>query len=118
MTPVATERGLDGRELRRAVARIQAGVLALTCGILGGLGLFLMTVWLVIKGGPEVGPHLGLLGQYLVGYSVTWVGSVIGLAYGLVVGGVAGWSVATLYNTIAQFRSGLKRDAVANHETR
>lgn len=94
----------DEHQLSRTVARIQAGVLGLTCGILGGLGLFVVTAWLLIKGGPEVGPHLELLGQYLIGYSVTWAGSLIGLLYGLVIGGFLGWSVGALYNTIAQLR--------------
>ena len=48
-------------EVSRAVARIQAGVLAVVCALLGGAGLFLMTIWLVIKGGPNVGQHLQLL---------------------------------------------------------
>jgi hypothetical protein len=30
-----------------------------------------MTIWLVIKGGPNMGQHLQLLGQYFVGYSVS-----------------------------------------------
>lgn len=94
----------DDRELSRMVVAIQAGVLALVCAVVGGLGLFLMTVWLVIKGGPRVGPHLSLLGQYLIGYSVTWTGSVVGLLYGALIGGIVGWAIARIYNGVARLR--------------
>jgi hypothetical protein len=67
-----------------------------------GLGLFVATNWLIIKGGEVVGPHLALLGQFLPGYEVTFLGSVIGLAYGLVVGFVLGYGVSALYNHLAR----------------
>jgi hypothetical protein len=91
-------------QLSHLVVSIQAGVLAFVFAVIGGLGLFLVTVWLLIKGGPHVGAHLGLLGQYLIGYSVTWKGSLIGLIYGAVIGGVLGWSIGKLYNLIARAR--------------
>ncbi len=94
----------DDRELSRRVVAIQAGVLALVCGVVGGLGLFLMTLWLVIKGGPRVGHHLSLLGQYLIGYSVTWTGSFVGLFYGALIGGIVGWLIARIYNGVVGFR--------------
>jgi glycosyltransferase involved in cell wall biosynthesis len=67
----------------------------------GAISLFLMTVWLLLKGGPQAGPHLQLLGQYFIGYSVTWTGSIVGLFYGAVTGGVLGWLVAWIYNWVA-----------------
>ncbi len=100
---MSTERD-ETREVIRAVARIHAGVLALVCGTIAGVGLFIMTAWLLIKGGPEVGPHLGLLGQYFYGYSVTWKGSLVGLLYGAVVGGVVGGVIGAVYNGIVALR--------------
>jgi len=94
----------DRIEVSRAVARIHAGVMALVCAILGGGGLFLMTVWLLIKGGPRVGMHLNLLGQYFYGYSVTWFGSFVGLAWGVIVGGAIGWTIGEVYNLVVWFR--------------
>ena len=38
---------------------------------MGGAALFLMTVWLLLKGGPHVGVHLCSLGHYLAGYTVS-----------------------------------------------
>jgi chromate transport protein ChrA len=52
-------------------------------------------VW---KGGPVVGPTLGLLAQFLPGYSVTAAGSLIGLAYAALGGFVAGWGFAVIRN--------------------
>lgn len=91
-------------EVTRAVARIHAGVLALVCGVLGGAGLFAMTAWLVIKGGPNVGAHLQLLSQYFYGYSVTWTGSIIGFLYGAVTGAFVGWLIGIVYNVVAGLR--------------
>ena len=55
----------DVAELSRMVARVQAGVLALVLAIVSGVGLFIMTAFLLIKGGANVGYHLRLLGQQL-----------------------------------------------------
>src|SRR5678816_4808080 len=90
--------------ISREVVRIQAGVLALVCSILCGLGLFVMTVWLLIKDGAGAGPHLQLLGHYFVGYSVTWPGALIGLIYGLLTGGIIGWVVGKIYNLVVGLR--------------
>jgi len=54
----------------------------------------------VLMGGPVVGPTLGLLGQYFPGYSVTVLGSVIGLFYGSISGFAVGWLFAALRNAI------------------
>ncbi len=93
------------QEISRRVARIHANILALIFAIICGLGLFIMTVWLLIKGGALVGPHLELLGQYFIGYSVTWAGSVIGLLYGAVFGGICGWLIGMIYNLIVAVRN-------------
>jgi hypothetical protein len=99
-----TKKSNQSPELSQAVGRIQAGVLALVFGLIGGLGIFLMTVWLLIKGGENVGPHLQLLGQYFIGYSVSWTGSLIGLLYGALVGGLIGWAIGKIYNRMVTIR--------------
>jgi hypothetical protein len=90
--------------LSQAVAKIQAGVLAVVCGLIGGLGLFIMTVWLLLEGGQQVGTHLQLLSNYFIGYSVTWVGSFVGLFYGALTGGVLGWTIGFIYNKVVGIR--------------
>lgn len=91
-------------EVSRTIARIKADALALVCGLIGGVGLFTMTVWLVIKGGPSAGQHLQLLSNFFIGYSVTWAGAFIGLVYGAVTGGLIGWAVGRVYNSVVNTR--------------
>jgi hypothetical protein len=98
---------LSSREvetLKRAFDRVSAHGWGLALGLLAGLGLFLATVVLVARGGPNPGPHLALLGQYLPGYRVTWPGAVLGLAYGIAAGYAAGFSVGVVYNWIVARR--------------
>lgn len=88
--------------IQASVARLRAGILALVVAMMTGTGLLVATAWLLIKGGPNVGATLGLLGNYLPGYAVTWPGAVVGLLYGAAIGGVAGWSLARIYNRLAR----------------
>lgn len=88
----------------RTIARLRAAIVALVAGMVGGFGLGLATLWLVVKGGPTVGPTLGLLRVYFPGYSVTWSGSLVGFFYGALTGALLGWCVATLYNVLARQR--------------
>jgi hypothetical protein len=95
----------EEQKLLRMILNINAQVLGLTLGILLGLGLFVATLVLVIKGGPEVGPHLGLLNQFFIGYSVTYLGSLTGGLYGFAVGYVGGWIIGAIYNGVVYLRS-------------
>jgi len=87
-------------ELARVFMRVDGGALGLATGVVGGVGLFVATLVLVLKGGTVIGPTLGLLSQYFPGYSVTALGSLVGLFYGFVSGFLAGWLFATLRNAI------------------
>ncbi|MEO6709919.1 MAG: hypothetical protein ABI054_00970, partial [Planctomycetota bacterium] len=69
-----------------------------TLGALLALGLFLMTNVLSLRGGDDVGPLLGKLHIYFPGYSVDFIGSLIGCAYMLVLGWIVGQGVAFVYN--------------------
>jgi len=70
----------------------------LSLGAVTGLVVFLATAVLVLKGGDVVGPRLGLLSQYFPGYTVTTLGSLVGLLYGFISGFVGGWGFAFLRN--------------------
>lgn len=89
----------------RTIARLRAGIVAVVSAMVVGFGLFAATLWLVIKGGPNVGQNLALLRAYYPGFSVTWGGSIVGFAYGALTGAVLGWSVASLYNLLVRWRS-------------
>jgi hypothetical protein len=84
--------------------RLNAVVHGISTGAIAGLGLFLATNWLILKGGGVVGPHLALLGQFFIGYEVTFVGSLVGFAYGFGSGFVAGYFVCSMYNWLAVYR--------------
>jgi hypothetical protein len=90
----------EDKALVGALLRFNGNILGLVFGTLGALVVFLATNWLLIKGGDRVGPHLSLLGQFFVGYSVTFIGSLIGAAYAFVFGYVAGLVVAYVYNGV------------------
>ena len=92
-------------KLFSGVLLLNAKVVGLTLGVIFGLGIFVATNWLVIKGGDRVGPHLILLSQYFIGYKVTFVGSLIGAAYGFALGTICGAIIGWIYNRIAAFRS-------------
>lgn len=91
-------------DISRTISRIQARMLALACAVVFGVGLFVMTAWLLIKGGEDVGAHLQLLRYYFIGYSVSWPGSVIGFFYGALLGGIVGWTVGKIYNAVVNWR--------------
>lgn len=84
--------------------RLNATIQGIAAGTVMGLGLFVATNWLVLKGGPVVGPNLALLGQFLIGYRVTFLGSLIGLVYGFVLGFIIGYAVAFIYNKLVEIR--------------
>ncbi|MBI3769758.1 MAG: hypothetical protein HY271_14900 [Deltaproteobacteria bacterium] len=90
---------------RVRVLRLDALAQGITTGLVAGLGVFVATNWLVLKGGQVVGPNLALLAQFLFGYRVTFLGSVIGFAWAFVYGCAAGYFVSRVYNSIVGRRS-------------
>lgn len=90
----------------RAIARLRASVMAVVFAMLGGGVLFLATAVLVVNAteGMPVGPTLSLLNNYFPGYSVTWPGAFIGLVYGAIVGGAAGYLLSYVYNLVVETR--------------
>jgi hypothetical protein len=83
-----------------ALVKLDRVALGLALAAVSGLLVFVATLALVLKGGDIVGPNLGLLAQYFPGYGVTRFGSFVGLAYGTLVGFIAGWSFAVLRNAL------------------
>jgi hypothetical protein len=82
----------------RTPIRVSGRAWGIGLGLLCGLGLFIATVILVLKGGSVVGPHLALLGSYLPGYRVSFAGSLVGFGYGSLIGYCAGRLMAAVYN--------------------
>jgi hypothetical protein len=86
------------------VMRLNATINGIVVGLVVGSGMLVATLWLVIKGGEVVGPHLGLLDQFFIGYSVTFGGSLVGFVYGFLVGFAVGYFIAFTYNKLVDVR--------------
>ena len=97
--------------LGRAIARLQAGMLAIVFGLVSGTGLMVATLWLVIRGGSRVGQHLVLLNNYFPGYRVSWTGSVVGFFYAAAIGAIVGWLIGRLYNAVVALRTTADRSS-------
>lgn len=104
--PLSASAG-DARLLKRVI-RFNLLAIAITIGLMAGAILWLATAVLLLRGGENVGLHLGLLGVFLPGYEVTWAGAWIGLVWGFVAGAASG---AVLYWTYAKSL----RDGAAAH---
>lgn len=73
--------------------------LGMAIGVATGLTAFLVTAIMLLRNPPER-PDLRLLAEYFYGYTVSWQGAFIALAWGFVAGFVAGWFVAFSRNFI------------------
>ena len=88
--------------IRKTIARIHEKGWGIAFGSLFAVGLIVATNVLILRGGEVVGPHLGLLRWYFPGYSVTFVGSLIGAVYAFVLGYGLGRAIASIYNRLAE----------------
>ena len=79
--------------------KLNVRAFALTCALVWGLGLFFLTWWIIAFDGST--GEITLIGRLYRGYSVSPMGSVIGLVWAffdaLVGGGIFAW----LYNLLA-----------------
>ena len=87
--------------VQASLLRLNAQAWGISAGLLLGGGLFLATIFLVIRGGPNIGQHLGLLRVFFPGYSVTWPGAFIGFIYAFVLGYGLGRIIGSVYNRLA-----------------
>lgn len=72
---------------------------ALTCGIVWGIALFLLTWWIIAFDGAT--GEATLIGSIYRGYTISPQGSFIGLAWGFFDGLIGGAIFAWLYNLIS-----------------
>ena len=100
MTTVRDELSGDEQELAKTLLRLNARAWGIAAGLLLGGALFLATNFLLIKGGPNVGQHLRLLHVFFPGYTVSFVGSLIGFVYAFVVGYALGRLIGAIYNRL------------------
>ena len=79
--------------------KLNKNAFALALGIVWGLVVFLVTNISLLRGGH--GGTLGGLSQIYVGYSFSFLGSIIGLVWGFVTMSIAAWVAAWLYNRLS-----------------
>ncbi len=88
---------------QQTFSRMDKLAFAIATGAVSGLLLFMVTLFLVLKGGETVGPNLQLLSSYFLGFTVTINGALIGFAYSFGCGFLLGWVFATLRNLSVAF---------------
>src|SRR5439155_8004116 len=64
--------------IEAAFAKLDPLALGVAVGVVSGLGIFIATAILLVRGGPVVGPMLSLLRYYVFGFEVTWTGAFVG----------------------------------------
>jgi hypothetical protein len=92
-----------------AFSKLDAVALGIAVGLICGTAVALATAYLLIKGGPNMGANMGLLGQFFLGYTVSPAGCLVGFAYGTVGGFVLGWVTAKLHFLALFFYAHLAR---------
>lgn len=80
--------------------KLSVKAFSLTCAILWGLALLILTWWLILFGPETIHGDKTIIGLVYLGYSVTPLGSIIGLVWAFVDGLVIGAIFAWLYNKL------------------
>lgn len=83
--------------------KLNARALAITAGIFWGVVVMLATWWVLLF--HTGGQTIKLLQNFYIGYSVSIVGSLLGLVWGFVDGLICGYIFATLYNLFARTKT-------------
>ncbi|MBL7076637.1 MAG: NAD(P)/FAD-dependent oxidoreductase [Kiritimatiellae bacterium] len=90
------------RKLKLTFSRLDAVAAGVAAGIVSGLGLFVATAVLLLRGGEPVGPMLSLLGHYMPGYRLTWLGAFVGMAEVALLVFVLAYALARTRNVLVQ----------------
>jgi hypothetical protein len=76
--------------------KLDVKALGLACGLVWGLGLFMITWWIIAWDGAT--GEVTFIGQVYRGYSISPVGSLFGLMWGFADGLIGGLIFAWVYN--------------------
>jgi hypothetical protein len=86
--------------LQGLFARYDPVALGGALGVVMSLTLFAATATLLLRGGDTVGANLSLLGNYLLGFHVSWGGAFLGLVEAGIGGFGGGYLGARLLNAV------------------
>ena len=78
--------------------KLNVKAFALTCGLVWGLGLMLLTWWIMLFEGAT--GDVTFLGRLYRGYNISFGGSIVGLVWAFFDGAIGGAIFAWLYNLI------------------
>ena len=79
--------------------KLNTTAFGITCGLILGLGLFMITWWIIAFDGAT--GDVTFIGHIYRGYNISPAGSFFGLIWGLLDGFIGGVIFAWLYNFIA-----------------
>jgi protoporphyrinogen oxidase len=114
-TPGAARGRTLEQVLAAAFARYDPLALGAAVGVVFGVGLFLATALAILHEPGDAGRVLPLLGQYLMGYEVSWAGAGIGLLGAGIGGFVFGWLIARTINGLIGWEESLLRRQILAH---
>jgi hypothetical protein len=89
--------------------KLEVKAFALTCGLLWGIGLPLLTWWIIAFDGPSPDPTW--LGHIYRGYNLTFQGSLIGAVWAFFDGLIGGAIFAWLYDLMGERVAHVRRVA-------
>ncbi len=78
--------------------KLNIKAMTLTFAIIWGVGLFLLTWWIILFDGPGTAPNL--VSKIYRGYTITPLGSCIGFLWAFVDGAFGGACIAWIYNSL------------------
>jgi len=86
-------------ELELAFEPLHKRAFGIAIGLAVGLTFFAATALYLLRR-PEPAPDLTILKEYFYGYTVSWAGAFVALAWGFVAGFAAGWFAAFCRNFV------------------
>jgi protoporphyrinogen oxidase len=86
--------------LGQVFAKYDPVALGTAVGSVAGALIFMATAILLVMGGDVVGPTLSLLGNYFLGYEISWPGAFLGLLEAGVGGFAFGYALASMINRV------------------
>ena len=85
--------------LQLAFLPLHKRAFGMALGLASGLVCFGITAIFLLRR-PEPTPDLSILSEYFFGYTVSWRGALVSLAWGFVMGFTAGWFIAFCRNLV------------------
>jgi hypothetical protein len=102
MEGAVTQPNDDPAMLEGYLVRLNGKAWGMALGVLFGLGLFLPTMVLALRGGENVGDMLNRLALIFPYYEVSIGGAFLGAVYGFFVGQIVGRLFCAVYNKTAK----------------